>query len=97
MSEKLPIVYKLVAIRDVIKPNFYGCDAYDFCVKHNEFHLAVPKGGVVTVDEVQMKEILKSFETYNMWFGKENCSTGFDGMYNGNHIRLRTDDFVEVK
>lgn len=88
--------HKLIAIRNVIKQNYYGSDSYEFCLEYNEFHLAVPKGGIVTISDSQMKEIANKFKIHDMWFGKKDCSVGFDGEYNGDCIRLRTDDFVEI-
>ena len=29
--------------KDIKKPNFVGGDSWEWCVNHNEFHVAIPK------------------------------------------------------
>lgn len=40
-------IYKLIANKDIIKPDYIGGDSYEYCLKHNLFHVDTPKGSVI--------------------------------------------------
>lgn len=69
---------KLKIIRDIKKPNFMGCGAYEYCVENNSFYLAIPKDAIVNT-------------TKKSW---ENEYDDITTIYNGKKCRVNKEDCV---
>lgn len=63
--------YKIQFVTDVRLPSFYGPDAYEYCVEHNEFYTAAKAGDVGYITDEGLKRCNKwsNVTVYRQPFG----------------------------